>query len=82
MFYPGITNGALHRRAPGPAMQLLGNTWLMRMILSSPPCKKRAPAPSQEAYEDRDFSVGAGDILFEAFPLLVGVMVVVGFNYS
>lgn len=50
---------------------------LTRMTLSFPPCKQRAPAPSQEAYEDRDFSVGAGDILsLKPFPLLVGVMVV------
>lgn len=59
-------------------MQLLGNPLVTCVTLSFPPCKKRAPVRSQEAYEDRDFSVGAGDILCEAFPFAV----MVGFNYS
>lgn len=46
-----------------------GVTPLPHVLMGSfPPCKKRAPAPSQEQYEDRNFSVGAGDILSEAFP--------------
>lgn len=62
MFHLGVTNAALHRPA---STQWGGNPVLMGSL---PPCKKRAPAPSQEQYEDRNFSVGAGDILSEAFP--------------
>lgn len=68
MFYLGITNGASQRPAPSPATQSLGHPLLTHMTLSFPPRKKRAPAPSREACEDRDFSVGAGDILSEALP--------------
>lgn len=47
-------------------MQWVGNLWLAHTLLSFLSCKKRTPAHSQEAHEDRHLSVGVEDILSEA----------------